>query len=68
MHREHLIELEDACVVELEGGKIHIKQAVDLTAMGAETATLAAKFNREKSCETPDVEAVRKLGFILAIM
>jgi len=36
LQREYLIDLEDACVVESEkGGKIHIKQAVDLTAMGA---------------------------------
>jgi uncharacterized membrane protein len=34
--RSNLIDLEDACVVEREkGGKIHIKQAVNLTAMGA---------------------------------
>jgi uncharacterized membrane protein len=36
LQREYLIDLEDACVVEREkGGKIHIKQAVNLTAMGA---------------------------------
>jgi uncharacterized membrane protein len=33
---EYLIGLEDACVVDREkGGKILIKQAVNLTAMGA---------------------------------
>lgn len=33
---EHLIDLEDACVVERDGeGRIHVKQAVNLTAMGA---------------------------------
>ncbi len=36
MQKEHLIDLEDACVVEREkDGKVHIKQAVNLTAMGA---------------------------------
>ena len=38
---EYLIDLEDACVVEREkGGKIHIKQAVNLTAFGATTGGL----------------------------
>jgi hypothetical protein len=33
--KEYLIDLEDACVVEREkGGKIHIKQAVNLTLCG----------------------------------
>ena len=36
LHKEHLIDLEDACVVERErDGKVHIKQAVNLTALGA---------------------------------
>ena len=36
LQKEHLIDLEDACVVERDnGGKIHIKQAVNLTAVGA---------------------------------
>jgi uncharacterized membrane protein len=36
LQKEHLIDLEDACVVERDGaGKIHIKQAVNLTALGA---------------------------------
>ncbi len=36
MEKEHLIDLEDACVVEREkDGKVHIKQAINLTAMGA---------------------------------
>ena len=36
LQKEHLIDLEDACVVEREqDGKIHVKQAVNLTAMGA---------------------------------
>lgn len=36
LQKEYLIDLEDACVVEREkGGKIHIKQAVNLTALGA---------------------------------
>lgn len=34
MQKEHLIDLEDACVVERDaGGKIHIKQAVNIMAM-----------------------------------
>jgi uncharacterized membrane protein len=36
LQKQHLIDLEDACVVEREkDGKIHIKQAVNLTALGA---------------------------------
>ena len=36
LQKEHLIDLEDACVVEREqDGKVHIKQAVNLTAIGA---------------------------------
>jgi uncharacterized membrane protein len=36
MQKEHLIDLEDTCVVERDkNGKIHIKQAVNLTALGA---------------------------------
>ena len=36
MQKEHLIDLEDACVVERDkNGKIYIKQAVNLTAIGA---------------------------------
>lgn len=36
MQKEHLIDLEDACVVEREqDGKVHIKQAVNLLALGA---------------------------------
>ena len=36
LQKEYLIDLEDACVVEREkGGKVHIKQAVNLTAFGA---------------------------------
>jgi hypothetical protein len=36
LEKEYLIDLEDACVVEREkDGKVHIKQAVNLTAMGA---------------------------------
>ena len=38
MQKEHLIDLEDACVVERgKDGKVHIKQAVNLTALGAAT-------------------------------
>jgi uncharacterized membrane protein len=36
LHKEYLIDLEDACVVEREpDGKVHLKQAVNLTALGA---------------------------------
>ena len=36
LQKEHLIDLEDACVVERDkGGKVHIKQAVNMTALGA---------------------------------
>ena len=36
LQKEHLVDLEDACVVERDGaGKIHIKQAVNLTAVAA---------------------------------
>lgn len=36
LQKEYLIDLEDACVVERDkGGKIYIKQAVNLTALGA---------------------------------
>src|SRR5262245_61757982 len=36
MQKENLIDLEDACVVvHTEAGKVHVKQAVDLTSLGA---------------------------------
>jgi len=36
LQKEYLIDLEDACVVEREqDGKVHIKQAVNMTALGA---------------------------------
>jgi uncharacterized membrane protein len=36
LHKEYLIDLEDACVVEREtNGKVYIKQAVNLTVQGA---------------------------------
>ncbi|HLH98844.1 MAG TPA: DUF1269 domain-containing protein [Xanthobacteraceae bacterium] len=36
LEKEYLIDLEDACVVERDkGGKVHIKQAVNLTRFGA---------------------------------
>ena len=36
LQKGHLIDLEDACVVEREAdGKVHVKQAVNLTALGA---------------------------------
>jgi hypothetical protein len=38
MHKEYLVDLEDACVVELgKDGKVQIKLAVNLTAIGAAT-------------------------------
>jgi uncharacterized membrane protein len=38
LQKEYLIDLEDACVVEREAsGKVHVKQAVNLTALGAAT-------------------------------
>jgi len=36
LQKEYLIDLEDSCVVERDkAGKVHIKQAVNLTAIGA---------------------------------
>jgi uncharacterized membrane protein len=36
LEKEYLIDLEDACVVERDkGGKVHIKQAVNLGGLGA---------------------------------
>ena len=41
LQKEYLIDLEDACVVERDtGGKVHIKQAVNLTAVGASAGGL----------------------------
>ncbi len=38
LQKEYLIDLEDSCVVERDSeGKVHIKQAVNLTAVGAAT-------------------------------
>jgi uncharacterized membrane protein len=38
LQKDYLIDLEDACVVErMKGGKVYIKQAVNLTAIGAAT-------------------------------
>ena len=38
LQKEYLIDLEDACVVERDAnGKVYIKQAVNLTALGAAT-------------------------------
>ncbi|RAI43775.1 DUF1269 domain-containing protein [Rhodoplanes roseus] len=38
LQKEYLIDLEDACVVEREAsGQVHVKQAVNLTALGAAT-------------------------------
>lgn len=36
LQKSHLIDLEDACVVQRDGeAKVHVKQAVNLTAVGA---------------------------------
>jgi hypothetical protein len=36
LEKEHILELEDACVVVRDGdGKIHLKQSVNLVAVGA---------------------------------
>ncbi len=36
MQKEYLIDLEDSCIVEREAsGKVYVKQAVNLTALGA---------------------------------
>lgn len=38
MQKEYLIDLEDSCVVERDrNGKVHVKQAVNLTGVGAAT-------------------------------
>src|SRR3974377_2131461 len=38
MQKEYLIDIEDSCVVERESsGNVYIKQAVNLTAMGAKS-------------------------------
>ena len=38
LQREYLIDLEDSCVVERDkAGKVYIKQAVNMTALGAAT-------------------------------
>ena len=42
---EHLIDLEDAVVVERDAeGKVHIKQALNLTALGAASGGLSGAF------------------------
>src|SRR5262249_61206927 len=38
LQKEYLIDLEDSCVVVRdEGGKVHLKQSLNLTSMGART-------------------------------
>jgi uncharacterized membrane protein len=45
LQKEYLIDLEDACVVEREqDGRVHIKQAVNLTSMGARSGGLSGAF------------------------
>src|SRR6516164_4876856 len=42
LQKDYLIDLEDACVVERDqGGKVHIKQAVNLTKVGAAAGALS---------------------------
>lgn len=45
MQKEYLIDLEDSCVVEREpSGKVSIKQAVNLTALGAKSGGVGGAF------------------------
>lgn len=45
LKKQHLIDLEDAVVVERDAdGKVHIKQAVNLTRMGAASGGLSGAF------------------------
>jgi uncharacterized membrane protein len=45
LQNEYLIDLEDACVVERESdGRVHIKQAVNLTTVGAATGGMSGAF------------------------
>jgi uncharacterized membrane protein len=43
LQKEYLIDLEDACVVEREhDGRVHLKQAVNLTTLGAARGGMSA--------------------------
>jgi len=43
--KEHLIDLEDSCVVERgDDGKVHVKQAVNLTKLGATRGGVSGAF------------------------
>jgi uncharacterized membrane protein len=45
LQREYLIDLEDSCVVERDAaGKVYIKQAVNLTALGAKSGGASGAF------------------------
>ena len=45
LRAEHLVDLEDAVVVERDGeGKVHVKQAVNLTKLGAASGGLSGAF------------------------
>lgn len=45
LKKQHLVDLEDAVVVERDGdGKVHIKQAVNLTGLGAASGGLSGAF------------------------
>jgi len=45
LRAQHLIDLEDAVVVERDAdGKVHVKQAVNLTRLGAATGGLSGAF------------------------
>lgn len=45
LKKQHLVDLEDAVVVERDAeGKVHIKQAVNLTSLGAASGGLSGAF------------------------
>lgn len=45
LHKEHLLDLEDACVVERDSdGAVHVKQAVNLTALGESNGSPSGKW------------------------
>jgi uncharacterized membrane protein len=45
LQKEYLVDLEDACVVErTQDGRVHIKQAVNLTTVGAATGGMSGAF------------------------
>jgi len=45
LQKAHLIDLEDSCVVERgEDGKVHVKQAINLTTLGATRGGVSGAF------------------------